>query len=114
MEITVRERTGVQILNLAGRLTLGGGAGVLHEAVRTELDQGHKRLLLHLAEVSFVDSTGLGRLVASLTSAHSRNAVLKLLSPTPKIEDVLEITRTSQLFEIFHDEEEAVRSFADQ
>ena len=104
-------RQGVQILDLTGRLTLNLGAEEVYLAVRAQLDQGRQSLLLHLARVSFIDSTGLGRLIASLTSASTRGAKLKLLSPSPKVEDVLKITETDQLFEIFHDEGQALASF---
>lgn len=113
MEITSRERDGVHIVVLVGRLTLGGGAKAVYSAVRRELDNGRKSLLLDLSRVTLLDSTGLGVLVSCLTSAASRGARLKLLRPSPKVEDVLQITQTDQLFEIFHDEEEAIRSFQD-
>ncbi len=111
MEITIRERDGVRIFDLVGKLKLDQGARSLYTAVRAELDSGHREILLHLSQVSFIDSTGLGRLVACLTSASSRDAKVKLLRPSPRVEDVLKITGTDQLFEIFDDEEQAVQSF---
>jgi anti-sigma B factor antagonist len=111
MEITIRERDGVRIFDLVGKLKLDQGARSLYTAVRDELEQGRRAILLHLWEVSFIDSTGLGRLVACLTSASSRDAKVKLLRPSPRVEDVLKITGTDQLFEIFDDEEQAVQSF---
>ena len=111
MEIEIRERSGVKILDLTGRLTFGGGAKALYLAVRGELDEGHSWVLLNLAQVSFLDSTGLGVLVSCHTSARTRDGILKLLNPSPKVEDVLRITQTDQLFEIYHDEDEAVQSF---
>jgi len=111
MEITVRERDGLRILDLVGRLKLGEGARLVYAAVREELDNGHKAILLHLWQVSFIDSTGLGRLVACLTSASSRDAKVKLLRPSPRVKDVLKITGTEQLFEIFDNEDQAVQSF---
>lgn len=111
MEITIRERDGVRILDLVGKLKLGEGARAVYTAVRGELDRGHKKILLHLSQVSFMDSTGLGILVACLTSASSRDAKVKLLRPSPRVEDVLKITATDQLFEIFDNEDQAVESF---
>jgi anti-sigma B factor antagonist len=113
MEIKTQDVQRVRILDLVGRLTVNRGAEDVYLAVRAELDEGHDRILLRLAEVSFIDSTGLGRLIASLTSATSRSASLKLLEPSPKVEDVLMITGTDVLFEIFHDRAEALASFAD-
>ena len=114
MKITIRERHGVRILDLVGKLKVGEGARSVYTAVRAELDGGHKSILLNLSQVSFLDSTGLGRLVACLTSASSREATLALLSPSPRVRDVLEITGTAQLFEIFDDEDEAIQSFQNQ
>jgi len=111
MEITIRDRQGVRVLDLVGKLTLGGGAKVLHTAVRTELDGAHKWILLNLEQASFLDSTGLGVLVSCHTSASTRQGILKLLRPSPKVEDVLKITETYKLFEIFWDEDPAVASF---
>lgn len=111
MEITIRERDGVRILELVGRLSLEVGAQALYSAVRQELDNGHKKILLEMSRVTFIDSTGLGKLIACLTSASTRSATIKLLNPSPKVEDVLRITETDKLFEIFHDEDEAIRSF---
>ena len=111
MEITIREREGVRILDLVGKLTLGGGAKAVYVAVRSELESGHKWILLNLSQVTFIDSTGLGRLVACLTSASTRDATVKLLNPSPRVEDVFKITQTDKLFEIFYDEDEAIRSF---
>lgn len=113
MNIAIRERQGVQILDLVGRLAVNQGAKEVYLAVRSQIDAGHRSLLLNLAQVSFIDSTGLGRLIASLTSVSSRAGKLKLLSPSPKVEDVLKITGTDVLFEIFHDEEQAAASFVD-
>jgi anti-sigma B factor antagonist len=113
MEITIRERQGVRILDLVGRLTLGGGAKALYTAVREELESDNRWILLDLGQATLVDSTGLGVLVSCLTSAKSREGILELLNPSPKVEDVLQITQTDQLFEIFYDEDQAVQSFQD-
>lgn len=113
MDIKIRQREGVTILDVVGRLTLYQGAELVYTQVRTLLDGGCRQLILELSQVSFIDSTGLGRLVACLTSSSSRGAVIKLLKPSPKVEDVLQITETNKLFEIFHDEDLAVQSFLD-
>jgi len=111
MEITTRERDGVRILDLVGRLALGEGAKALYATARSELDSGHPWILLNLSQVPFIDSTGLGVLISCLTSASTRGGTLKLLRPLPKVEDVLKITQTDKLFEIFQDENRAVPSF---
>lgn len=112
MEIRNRDNGRVRVLELRGRLDLHQTAA-LREAVYRELEAGHGRLLLDLGQVPFVDSSGLGTLVACLTSATTRRGQLKLLRPAPKVLDVLRITHTERLFMIFGDEDEAVRSFAE-
>lgn len=111
MEIVNRDRNGVRILDLTGRLTFDGGAKAMYTEVRQSLDSGHLWILLHLAAVSFLDSTGLGVLVSCHTSATTRSGVLKLLNPSPKVEDILRITGTYDLFEVHTDEDEATQSF---
>mgnify|MGYP001829254732 CR=1 FL=1 len=112
MEIKAHDRGDVRVLELDGRLSLGGGAAAVHEDVRRELDEGHHQLLLAMAQVDAIDSTGLGVLVSCLTSARHRGGNLKLLQPTPRVGDILEITQADQLFEIFEDEDQAIRSFS--
>ncbi len=111
MEITTREREEVRILDLVGRLALGEGAKALYTAVRSELDSGQKWILLNLSQTTFLDSTGLAVLVSCLTSARTRDGTFKLLRPSPKVNDVLQITQVDKLFEIFQDENRAVQSF---
>jgi anti-anti-sigma factor len=111
MEIKVSSQGDVTVLELKGRLSLGGGAAVVREDVRRELDSGHHRLLLDILHVDAIDSTGLGVLVASLTTAHRLGGALKLLHPSPRVADVLEITQADRLFEIFDDEDLALQSF---
>ena len=100
MEIETQERNGVRTLDLVGRLTFVAGAKDLYTAVRHELDLGHRAITLDMEKVSFIDSTGLGVLVSCQTSATTRDARLILLNPSPKVEDVLQITETYKLFEI--------------
>lgn len=111
MEIETRDRSGVRILDLTGRLTFDGGAKAVYACVREALDSNHPWIILHLAGVSFLDSTGLGVLVSCHTSARTRDGVVKLLAPSPKVEDILRITNTYDLFEVQADEDEAIRSF---
>ena len=112
MDIRVHDHGDVRLLELDGRLSLGGGAAALHEDVRRELDDGHHQLVLAMALVDAIDSTGLGVLVSCLTSARQRGGDLKLLQPSPRVADILGITQADQLFEIFDDEERAIQSFA--
>ena len=113
MRVEVRDRGRVRVLALAGRLSRGAGsAAALHDDVRRELESGHSLLLLDMRQVGLVDSTGLGVLVSCLTSARQDGGDLKLLGLVPRVADVFEITQADRLFEIFVDEELALRSFA--
>ena len=112
MEINIRDRDQVRILELHGRLSLGGGAAAVRDDVRRELDDGQRMLLLDMSQVDAIDSTGLGVLVSCLTSVRNRGGDLRLLQPTPRVADVLVITQADLLFAIFDDEDLAVQSFS--
>lgn len=107
-----RESGGVTIVDFAGRATLGGGTVTFSDAIRDLVTAGHMKLLLNLAGISYIDSSGLGELVSSLTIASKQGGSLKLLSPTKRVMELLKITHVDSLFQIFDDEEAAVRSFA--
>ncbi len=110
LEISIRKREGVSIIDLAGRIVLGDGAELLTDAVRKLLEQGKRNLLINLAGVTQVDSCGLGALVASFTSASRQSSKLKLLKPTKHSTDLFRITKLCTVFEIFDDETAAIRS----
>jgi len=111
MKLDLEEREGVSILVLAGQLT-GGAAAQFREAVDTLLGAGRNRILVRFADVAFMDSTGIGELVASLRTVRRFGGDLKILRPSPKVEESLEITRLLPLFEIYDDEAAAVASFS--
>lgn len=112
MKITTRKSGDVTILDLEGKLTIGVGDYPLRDAVRTALSDGVRKILLHLEKVTMVDSTGVGELVSSYTSASHRGSKVKLLKPSSKLQEILHITQLITLFEIFEDEAEAVKSFS--
>jgi anti-sigma B factor antagonist len=101
----------VTILDLSGKITIGEGSVQLREAVRKILDDGKKKILLNLADVSYVDSSGIGELVSSYTTTNNNGGQLKLLNQTKKIHDLLTITKLLTVFETFDDEQTAVSSF---
>ena len=101
----------VTILDLSGKITIGEGSVQLREAVRKLLDDGKKKLLLNLGDVSYVDSSGIGELVSSYTTTNNNGGQLKLLNQTKKIHDLLTITKLVTVFETFDDEGTAVGSF---
>ena len=111
LSIKDREVGGVTVLDLDGKITIGEGSVLLRETVRKLLDEGKKKLLLNLGDVSYVDSSGIGELVSSYTTTNNNGGQLKLLNQTKKIHDLLTITKLVTVFETFDNEEAAVASF---
>jgi anti-sigma B factor antagonist len=101
----------VTIVDLNGRLMLGDGDDLLQDKVKGLIQQGQKRLVLNLADVPYMDSTGLGTIVRAYTTALSHGGGLKLLRPTRRVKDLLTITKLLTILEAFESEEDAVRSF---
>jgi anti-sigma B factor antagonist len=102
----------VTVVALTGRLTLGQGTSRLRDAVRQALDRGRNKIVLNLAEVMYVDSSGLGELVHSLTSVRRSGGQLKLSNLQALTRDLIQVTRLYMVFEVFPDDESAVKSFA--
>ena len=112
-QLSVKERQvgDVTILDLSGKITIGEGSVTLRETVRRLLDDGKKKILLNLGDVSYVDSSGIGELVSSYTTTNNNGGQLKLLNLTKKIQDLLMITKLLTVFETFDSEDTAVASF---
>jgi anti-sigma B factor antagonist len=111
LQATTREANGVSIVDLSGRITLGEGSSTIREMVRDLLGKGQKKILLNLADVNYVDSSGLGELVSAFTTVKNQGGELKLLGVNKKIRDLLQITRLYTVFETFDQESAAVASF---
>jgi anti-sigma B factor antagonist len=111
LNIKERQAGDVTILDLSGKITIGEGSVQLREAVRRLLDDGKKKILLNLGDVSYVDSSGIGELVSSYTTTNNNGGQLKLLNLTKKIQDLLMITKLLTVFETYDNEEAAVSSF---
>jgi anti-sigma B factor antagonist len=111
MAINTRHSEGVAILDVTGKITIGVGDVALRNAVHEALDNGSGNLLLNLAGVTMIDSSGIGELVSSYTRTANRGGKLKLFNLPPKILDILQITQLITVFEVFDDEDEAVASF---
>jgi|SRR4030095_13874461 anti-sigma B factor antagonist len=111
MTANTRRIEGVNIVDLSGRITIGEGTIVLKEAVRNLLQRNEKKILLNLADVSYIDSSGIGELVSSFTTVGNQGGKLKLLSLTKKVHDLLSITKLLTVFEVFEDEAKAIQSF---
>ena len=114
LKISVRERGGVAIMDLDGRIVIGDGAEQLNTAARSLLAEGRKKLLINLAGVGHVDSVGLGSLVACHMSAGRQSAQFKLLKPLKHLTNLLAIPKLITVLEVFASEEEAVMSFSEE
>ncbi len=112
MNLTTREVGGVTIVDLSGKITLGEGGMTLREEVRKLLAEGKKKIVLNLAEVNYIDSSGLGELVSAYTAVKNAGGELKLLNLTSKVRDLLVITKLVTVFDVKDDEASAVSSFA--
>ena len=111
MKITKREKNGVTILEVEGKVTIGKGDVVLREAVLQAIGEGPAKLLINLGEVTTIDSSGVGELVSAYTTVTNRGGKLKLVNMPPKVSDILQITQLITVFEAFETEDEAVKSF---
>src|SRR5512133_2774946 len=108
---SIRQIGDVSIVDLSGRITLGDGAGIVRETVKDILKGGHKKLLLNLGDVSYIDSSGIGELVSGFTTVTNNGGRLKLVNLTKRVKDLLQITKLYTVFEVFDDAAAAVRSF---
>jgi anti-sigma B factor antagonist len=102
----------VTILDIAGRVTLGEGSSMFRDVIKDLTLHGRKKILLNLAEVAYIDSSGLGELVSGFTMVANRGGSLKLLSLTKRLKDLLYgVTKLYTVFEIHDNEAQALRSF---
>ncbi len=111
LTIDTREVSHVTILDLKGRIVLGDEIHNLRNAVRSLVGQGKKKIILNLAGVDYLDSSGVGELVGCFTTVRNAGGELKLLSLTQKVHDVLHVTKLYTVFDIKDDEFHAVKSF---
>jgi len=111
MEISERNDGKVTVLNVTGKITLGEGDMLLKDKLHSLLNQGRKDVLLNLAQVSYVDSAGLGAIVSAYTTMTREGGTLKLANVTKKLQDLLSITKLLTVFDTFDSEAEALRSY---
>ena len=112
LKINVRENGDVLILDLNGRITLGEEAASLRDTLKEQIDSGRKNILLNLAEVTYIDSSGLGQLVGSFATVTSRGGQLKLLNLQKRLHELMQVTKLITVFEVYTTEPAALRSFA--
>ena len=111
MTIETREVSHVTIVDIDGRIILGDETGQLRDTVRRLIAEGKKKIVLNLAKVDYIDSSGMGELVSSFTTVRNSGGELKLLSLTKKVRDVVQVTKLYTVFDIKDDEASAIASF---
>jgi anti-sigma B factor antagonist len=111
LKINVRETGKVVVLDLNGRITLGETAASLRDTIRELLDNQQRNILLNLADVSYIDSSGLGQLVGSYATVTSRGGQLKLLNLQKKLHELMQVTKLITVFDVYNSEPAALRSF---
>jgi anti-anti-sigma factor len=112
MKVAIRQRDGVTVLDLKGKITIGSGDLDMRNAIHQAVEGGAKNILVNLAEVTTIDSSGVGELVSSYMTVTNRGAKLKLTQLPPKVQDVLFITQLSTVFDVYETEDAAIRAFA--
>jgi anti-sigma B factor antagonist len=112
LKIQTRESAGTAILDLSGRLTLGEALGEFRDSIREALAGDRKNILLNLAEVSYIDSSGLGQLIGSYATITDRGGQLKMVNLQKRVTDLMQITKLLTIFETYDDEATALASFA--
>jgi anti-sigma B factor antagonist len=111
LEIIDSDSNGVTVLTLTGRVVLGEESNQLRTKLKELLGSGKKKLVLDLAEVKYIDSAGLGTLVAGFTTAQNQGAGMKLANLTKKFDEQLHITKLVTVFDVYETVGEAVKSF---
>ena len=112
--IDQRRNADVTILDLKGRLRVGGNAVALHRSIRSLVLEKKTQIILNLAGVTFIDSCGLGELVASQVSVENKGGEIKLIGLTDQLQELLRATRLLAVFDTYANEAEAIQSFADR
>ncbi len=102
----------VFVLHLQGPITLGQATQTLRQLIQDAIDSARTKILLNMAEVYYIDSSGLGELVAGCAHAQRNGAKIKLMKLAPRVQDVMQLTKLYQVIDVFPDEDSAVRSFA--
>jgi anti-sigma B factor antagonist len=112
LESKVRRSGHVTIIDLSGRIVLGESASQIHDLIKQALEAGHRKFLFNMADVSYMDSSGIGELVRSCVRVTSAGGEMKLLHLQSKIANLLQITKLRNVFEVFADEALALNAFS--
>ena len=111
-KVSVRHSGNVAIVDLAGKITLGEGCGMVRSTIKDLVSAGTRNILVNLHDVSYLDSAGLGELVGSYATITNLGGQIKLLHAQGKVKDLLAVTKLYSVFVTFDDEGEALRSFS--
>ena len=111
MKASIRKLGKVSVVDISGKITIGEGDVQLREKVNELLDSGESRILLNLEKVKYMDSAGIGELVACYKRAKEKEGTVKLLNPSGKVYDLLQLTKLEEVFDTYKDEGEALGSF---
>ena len=112
LKINIRETANAAILDMMGRVTLGDGLADLRDSIREALAGDQKNILLNLAEVDYIDSSGLGQLIGSYATVTSLGGQMKLLNLQKRVNDLMQVTKLLTVFETYTSEAEALKSFS--
>ncbi len=112
MKSSIQKRGAVTLILLQGKITIGEGDVRLRKCIQEVLDDGANKIILDLNDVSYMDSSGVGELVASYTTITNRGAQLRLANLKPKIYGLLQLTALVTVFQIYDSTEDALQSFA--
>ena len=112
MKIETRTLGDIRILDCSGKITLGEGTMAVRNTVRDILKNNGKKIILNLAEVNYIDSSGIGELVSTYSTVANNGGQLKLLNLTKKIQELLAITKLFTVFQVFDNEQSALASFS--
>ena len=111
MKATARNVNGVELIKLDGKITIGSGDTQLRDVILNTLKEGKNNILLDMANVTTIDSSGIGELVGAYTTVTNKQGKLKLLHLPPKVTDLLQVTQLITVFEVYENEQEAVQSY---
>ena len=111
LKMRTREANGIILIDLSGQVTLGEACAAIRDEVRDQLGNGSNKIVLNLADVTYIDSAGLGELTGAYTSVKNRGGELKLLSLTKRVRDLMQITKLYTVFDVHDDEKKALAAF---
>ncbi|MBV9182372.1 MAG: STAS domain-containing protein [Acidobacteria bacterium] len=111
-QVSARTVQGISILAVSGRITLGDGNVLLREAVQQVIEEGNNKIVLNFREVGYMDSSGIGELVRTMTTVRRHGGWLRLVAPSKRVRELLEMTQLSAIFDSDPDEATAINSLA--